>query len=157
MGRLLDAAAGLLGICFVTHYRGQAGLLLEGLAERQGEVAPLACGWAIDNGNLDLLPLFSALADETNASHGAALFHATLAAAFSDWVVSAAPADAAVVACGGCLQNQVLGRGLRSRLADAGFHLLEARRIPPNDGGIALGQAWIAQHYLRGIGADVSA
>ena len=157
MGRLLDAAAGLLGICFVTHYRGQAGLLLEGLAERQGEVAPLAGRWAIDNGNLDLLPLFSALADETNAPHGAALFHATLAAALSDWLVSTAPAEAAVVACGGCLQNQVLGRGLRSRLADAGFHLLEARRIPPNDGGIALGQAWIAQHYLRGIGADVSA
>jgi len=42
---------------------------------------------------------------------------------------------------------------LRSRLTDAGFHLIEARRIPPNDGGIALGQAWIAQHYLLGISA----
>lgn len=153
MGRLLDAAAGLLGICFVTHYRGQAGLLLEGLAERQGEVAPLTGGWVIDNGNLDLLPLFSALADEQNAQHGAALFHATLAAALSDWLASAAPAQATVIACGGCLQNQVLGRGLRNRLADAGFHLLEARRIPPNDGGISLGQAWIAQHHLLGVSA----
>jgi len=153
MGRLLDAAAGLLGICFVTRFRGQAGLLLEGLAEHHGEVAPLPAGWTIENGCLNLLPMFSALADEKNAQYGAALFHATLAAALSDWLVSAAPAEAAVVAGGGCLQNQVLGRGLRSRLTDAGFHLIEARRIPPNDGGIALGQAWIAQHYLLGISA----
>ena len=89
-----------------------------------------------------------------NAQHGAALFHATLAAALSDWLVSVAPEEAAVVAGGGCLQNQVLGRGLRSRLADAGFHLVEARRIPPNDGGIALGQAWIAQHHLLGAGRN---
>lgn len=153
MGRLLDAAAGLLGICFVTRFRGQAGLLLEGLAERQGDVAPLPGGWTIEDGCLDLLPLFAALADERNVQHGAALFHSTLAAALSDWLISAAPAEATLVAGGGCLQNQVLARGLRSRLADAGFHLVEARRIPPNDAGIALGQAWIAQHYQLGISA----
>ena len=149
MGRLLDAAAGLLGICAITRFRGQAGLLLEGLAECQGEVNPLSGGWTIEDGCLNLLPLFAALADEKTAQHGAALFHATLAAALADWLLAVAPADATLVASGGCLQNQVLGRALRSRLADAGFHLVEARRIPPNDGGIALGQAWIAQHYLQ--------
>lgn len=150
MGRLLDAAAGLLGICAVTRFRGQAGLLLEGLAERHGEVRPLSGGWAIEAGCLDLRPLFAALADEKNPKVGAALFHATLAAALTDWLVAAAPPDAIVAAGGGCLQNQVLGRGLRTGLADAGLRLLEARRIPPNDGGIALGQAWVAQHHLQG-------
>jgi hydrogenase maturation protein HypF len=48
------------------------------------------------------------------------------------------------------LQNQVLGRALRSGLASAGLRLLEARRIPPNNEGIALGQVWIAQHHLQG-------
>ena len=153
MGRLLDAAAGLLGICAVTRFNGQAGLLLEGLAERQGEVEPLADGWTIENGCLNLWPLFSALAEEKHAQHGAALFHATLAAALADWLLAVAPPGATVAASGGCLQNQVLGRALRSRLAQAGYHLVEARRIPPNDGGIALGQAWIAQYYLRGTGA----
>ena len=150
MGRLLDAAAGLLGICSVTRFRGQAGLLLEGLAERQGEVRPLSGGWSIEHGCLDLRPLFAALADEKNPRLGAALFHATLAAALTDWLASIAPPDATVAAGGGCLQNQVLGRGLRTGLAEAGLRLLEARRIPPNDGGIALGQAWIAQHHLQG-------
>lgn len=150
MGRLLDAAAGLLGVSTSTRFRGQAGLLLEGLAERQGDVFPLAGGWSIEDGNLNLLPLFAALAEEKNPQHGAALFHATLAAALADWLVASAPQGGPVVASGGCLQNQVLGRGLRGRLADAGVHLIEARRIPPNDGGIALGQAWIAQYQLRG-------
>ncbi len=153
MGRLFDAAAGLLGISATTRFRGQAGLLLEGLAERAGDVPPLPGGWEITAGCLDLLPLFSALAEEKDARHGAALFHATLAAALTDWLTRVAPAGSTVAAGGGCLQNQVFGRALRQRLGEAGLHLLEARRIPPNDGGIALGQAWIAQHYLQGSGA----
>jgi hydrogenase maturation protein HypF len=149
MGRLLDAAAGLLGICSVRRFRGQAGLLLEGMAERHGEVPPLAGGWSIENACLDLRPLFAVLADEKNPHLGAALFHATLAAALTGWLESVAPADATVVVNGGCLQNQMLGRALRAGLTAAGLRLLEARRIPPNDGGIALGQAWIAQHHLH--------
>ena len=149
MGRLLDAAAGLLGINLVAEFRGQAGLLLEGLAERHGNTAPLEAGWKIVDGNLDLLPLLAALADEKDAQYGAALFHATLAAALADWLVRVAPPGSVVAASGGCLQNQVLGSGLRTRLTNAGLRLIEARRIPPNDGGIALGQAWIAQHHLQ--------
>ena len=153
LGRLLDAAAGLLDICPVARFGGQGGLLLEGLAERQGEVAPFSGGWRIEEGCLDLQPLFAALADEKNAQHGAALFHATLAAALADWLLAVAPVGTTVAAGGGCMQNQVLSRGLRDRLGSAGFHLIEARRIPPNDGGIALGQAWIAQHTLQGPAA----
>ena len=148
MGRLFDAVAGLLGITRETAFRGQAGLLLEGLAERHGELPPLRDGWVIDRGLLDLRPLFSALADEKDAARGAALFHSTLVEALTDWLRTVAGEGGKVVAGGGCLQNQVLGRGLRSRLSDCGMHLLEARRMPPNDGGLALGQAWVAQQYL---------
>jgi hydrogenase maturation protein HypF len=150
MGRLLDAAAGLLGICSVMRFRSQAGLLLEGLAMRQGEVKPLSDGWSIDHGCLDLRPLFAVLADEKNPRLGAALFHATLGAALTDWLSSVAKAKSTVAASGGCLQNQVLGRALRSGLTEAGLRLLEARRIPPNNEGISLGQVWVAQHYLQG-------
>jgi hydrogenase maturation protein HypF len=153
MGRLLDAAAGLLGINLESAFRGQAGLLLEGMAECHGEAAPLQNGWKIDAGCLDLMPLFSALADEKNAGRGAAVFHATLVEALVDWLLSVAPAKSMVAASGGCLQNQVLGRGLRSRLGEHGLQLIEARLVPPNDGGLALGQAWVAHQYLLGWGA----
>ena len=147
-GRLFDATAGLLGLTRDAAFRGQGGLLLEGVAERHGPVAPLADGWACVDGNLDLRPLFAALADETDAPRGASLFHATLAAALADWLQQSAPAGSTVVAGGGCLQNQVLGRLLRNAVSDSGLRLIEARRMPPNDGGLALGQAWIALQYL---------
>ena len=150
LGRLFDAVASLLGIRHVSAFNGQATLMLEGMAERFGEIAPLPQGWTIKDGRLDLMPLFSVLADEKNAERGSALFHATLAEALTDWLCSAAPEGGTVAAGGSCMQNQVLARGLRARTGDAGLHLIEARRIPPNDGGLSLGQAWVAQQYLQG-------
>jgi hydrogenase maturation protein HypF len=41
--------------------------------------------------------------------------------------------------------NAVLSQRLRVRLADLGIELLEARAVPPNDAGVSLGQAWVAQ------------
>lgn len=150
MGLLFYAAAAILGVSSVSEFSGQAGLLLEGMAERFGEVAPLRDAWRIESGQLDLLPLFALLADEKNAERGAAAFYATVAEALAEWLVSAAPEGRSVAAGGGSLQNQVLGRCLRSRLGEQGLHLIEARRMPPNDGGLALGQAWVAQQYLLG-------
>ncbi|MFZ2852956.1 MAG: carbamoyltransferase HypF [Rhodocyclaceae bacterium] len=148
LGRVFDAAAGLLGIKPVMAFEGQAAMLLEGLADRYGDILPFDHGWRIENGQLDLLPLFAVLADEKNAERGAAIFHATLVAALADWVHAVAPADGTVVGSGGCFLNQILARGLRSRVGAHGRHLLEARRLPPNDGGLSLGQAWIALQHL---------
>jgi hydrogenase maturation protein HypF len=148
LGRLFDAAAGLLGVKPVMAFEGQAAMLLEGLAEHYGDILPFDHGWRIENGRLDLLPLFSVLADEKNAERGAAIFHATLIAALTDWAHAVAPADSAIVGSGGCFLNQILARGMRSRLGAYGLHLIEARRLPPNDGGLALGQAWVALQHL---------
>jgi len=148
LGRLFDAAAGLLGVKPVMAFEGQSAMLLEGLAERYGDVLPIEHGWKIDKGCLDLLPLLAALADEKDAGRGAAIFHATLIAALADWVHAAAPADSTVAGSGGCFLNQIVARGLRSRFGACGLHLLEARRLPPNDGGLSLGQAWVAWQHL---------
>lgn len=145
-GRWFDAAAGLLGVRQVSAFEGQAAMHLEGLAERHGRVAPLDAGWRIDGGVLDLLPLAARLADLGDAAYGAALFHATLVAALADWAVRAArEAGLATVALGGgCFVNHVLSTGLRERLERQGLRVLEARQAPPNDGGLALGQAAVA-------------
>lgn len=148
LGRIFDAAAGLLGVKPVMAFEGQAAMLLEGMAEHYGDILPFDHSWRIENGRLDLLPLFAVLADEKNAERGAAIFHATLVAALADWVHAVAPVDSTVVGSGGCFLNQILARGMRSRLGAHGLHLLEARRLPPNDGGLALGQAWIALQHL---------
>ncbi|MFA7290839.1 MAG: carbamoyltransferase HypF [Rhodocyclaceae bacterium] len=146
LGRWFDAAAGLLGVRQTMAFEGQAAMLLEGLAERYGEMLPLDQGWSIKGGELDLLPLLAVLADEPNAARGAAIFHATLAAALAEWVRGFAEDNAAIVGAGGCFLNQVLVRGLRSRLATHNHPLLEAQRLPPNDGGLSLGQAWVAMN-----------
>ena len=146
-GRWFDAAAGLLGVRAVSAYEGQAPMLLEGLADRHGPTAPLAAGWTMsDRGILDLLPVLGALVDIDDAAYGAALFHATLVAALTEWVrVAARRTGVDTVALGGgCFMNRILATRLRAGLERLGLTVLEARQAPPNDGGLALGQAAVA-------------
>jgi hydrogenase maturation protein HypF len=151
MGRWFDAAAGLLGVRDVQTFEGQAPMLLEGLAAAHGAVQALRDGWRITDGRvLDLLPVAAALADERDAAYGAALFHATLIAALAEWSLAAAAAHGVTTIAfgGGCFLNELLARRLRERLVAAGLDVLEAAQAPANDGGLALGQAWVAHHAL---------
>ena len=152
LGRYFDAAAGLLGIRDVMAYEGQAAMLLEGLAEGAGDVEALSGGYVLhDDGRLDLLPLLARLADIGDPVAGAGLFHATLAQALADWVERAARQQGLnrVALGGGCFLNHILSLGLTRRLAARGLTLLHARQAPPNDGGLSLGQAWVAMLRSR--------
>ncbi|TFH86639.1 carbamoyltransferase HypF [Billgrantia azerbaijanica] len=151
LGRLFDAAVGLLRIKPVARYEGQAAMLLEGLAEAHGETAALADGWTLHDGVLDFRPLLETLVDEPSAPRGAARFHATLAAGLAEWVLWQARRDGRedVLLGGGCCVNQVLTAALGRRLRDAGLRVWQARQVPPNDGGLSLGQAWVALQALR--------
>ena len=146
-GRLFDAAAGLLGVKDTASFEGQAAMLLEGLAEAHGPAAPLAPGYLLDAaGGLDFRPLLARIADTADAAFGAALFHATVADGLAQWAARAARRSgiATVVLGGGCFLNAILSRSLRAALEQAGFTVLEACQVPPNDGGLSLGQAWVA-------------
>ncbi len=147
-GRVFDAAAALLNVCRYNRYEGEAALWLESLAQRHGDVASMAQGWRIDDHNrLDLRPLYGMLADCREPAFGAAVFHATLAAGLADWAGRAARRSGiTTVACGGgCFLNGVLVRQLAELLARQGLRVLLARQMPPNDGGLSLGQAWVAR------------
>jgi hydrogenase maturation protein HypF len=154
LGRQFDAAAGLLGVCLKMSHDAEAAMRMETLAHRIPPPPPLDAGWIVsDDGVLDLLPLFAHLADEKDAVYGAALFHSTLAAALAEWVqiLAAEHGDLrTVVLGGGCCLNRLLTDALRQRLVMDGFTVLEACAAPPNDGGLALGQAHVARLLLTG-------
>ncbi|GAO35012.1 carbamoyltransferase [Sulfuricella sp. T08] len=145
-GRLFDAAAGLLGIRQVAAFEGQAAMLLEGVAERHGPVAPMEQGYTVQDGELNLFPLLAALAEIDDAGYGAALFHATLADALATWVVDGIERTGLerVVFGGGCFLNRLVSAALAAHLGQAGAKVCRACQAPTNDGGLALGQAYIA-------------
>ena len=146
-GRWFDAAAGLLGVKECMRFEGQAAMLLEGLAERRGPVTPAENGYALGaDGTLDLLPTLERLADLDDPGYGAALFHATFAQALTEWIGRAAEQQGIdrVVLGGGCFLNHILSTAVRAGLAARGLRVHAACRLPPNDGGLSLGQAWVA-------------
>ncbi len=146
-GRWFDAAAALLGVREASDFEGQAAMQLEALAAAHGPVAPDAGLWGLaPGGTLELLALADRLADTRDPGFGAALFHATLVQALAAWAGEAARREglATVALGGGCFVNAILSTGLAGELRRAGLTVLEARAAPANDGGIALGQAWVA-------------
>jgi hydrogenase maturation protein HypF len=146
-GRWFDAAAGLAGVREVAAFEGQAAMLYESQSAQYGEVDAMDGGFVLgEDGTLDLLPLLSRLTDVRDAGFAAALFHATLAEALAVWVQRAAQESGLrrVALGGGCFLNRILSEGVRRRLEAKGFEVLDARQAPPNDGGLSLGQAWVA-------------
>lgn len=157
MGRLFDAASGLLGINVIQSHEAQAAIQLQKFAEQRGEVAALADGFRItENNDLDFSPLLSAMIDyhdtKRDIPYAAALFHATLIVGLVAWVKKAAcQHDIPQLALGGgCFHNAVLRHGLINRLATPSFHLFSAQKVQPDDSAIALGQAWVALRYNTG-------
>ncbi|MCB1310795.1 MAG: carbamoyltransferase HypF [Sedimentitalea sp.] len=148
-GRLFDAVAGALGICFdeIT-FEGQAAMELQVLAEEHpGDARPYPCdvgpviGWgALWRG------ILGDLQSGRTAPEIAARFHATLAACVSQNAVALAKTRAidTVVLSGGVFQNGLLQSRVLEALAAANLKALSPRQFPSNDGGISLGQATIA-------------
>ena len=151
-GRLFDAAAGLLGVSAVQGFEGQAAMLLEGLAHAHGPAKPWAEGYTLAENTLDFLPLLGRVAEESDRGYAAALFHATLAAGFAEWTIRWAGREgiSKVALGGGCFLNGLLSEALAGHLRKAGLIVYEARQAPPNDGGLALGQAWAAMNSMKG-------
>jgi hydrogenase maturation protein HypF len=148
LGRLFDAAAALLGVRLEQAYEGQAAMELEAFCR-----APRALprGFALQEGVLDLSPLFRYLVEERpSAVEGAELFHGTLIEALAAWIADAARRfeRKRVALGGGCLMNEALAQGVALQLQKAGVEPLFARRVPSNDGGLSLGQAYLARRAM---------
>ncbi len=148
LGRVFDAAAGLLGVAGLNAYEGEAAMRLEALVRRPVDVGAYT---VTARGDLDLRPLLAWLAEPRDPVHGAEVVHGTLAAALAAWLGERAEAlgRRTVGLGGGCLSNRVLRDALIDALEARGLAVLTPRAVPPGDGGLSLGQAWVAAHALE--------
>jgi hydrogenase maturation protein HypF len=158
MGRLFDAVASLVGIRDRVSFEGQAAIELEWLAtetppdypypvefidptERGASEAPLV---------IDTRPLIRGVARDVgegvSPARIARRFHSTLVELIAAACVRlrAATRIEAVVLSGGVFLNVLLTREVTRRLATDGFRVSRHRLVPPNDGGLSLGQLAIA-------------
>lgn len=156
MGRLFDAVACLCGLGDKISFEGQAAMALEFAADTSCE-EPYPLDVGDDPLVADWQPMVEAILADLQAGASvasiSARFHNTLAQLAVEWCKGAgqrAPSKALdVMLCGGCFQNAVLAQRVFEQLDRAGFRVHLPREVPPGDGGIALGQAWVARWRLQ--------
>ena len=154
MGRLFDAVSALLGVRQRIAYEAQAAIELEHLAAASTAATPCSVQrlrFEVDaDGVIDHRPvirdLVKALRAGVRVDVLAREFHQAVAAAVGEAVerIARATGIATVGLTGGVFQNVLLARACRAALESAGLTVLVHRLVPPNDGGLALGQAVVA-------------
>jgi len=155
MGRLFDAVASLAGVRHRARFEAQAAMELEALAEGlagapyQVEIAGGA-PFVLEPGPM-IRGVVDDLAEGAPPTRIAARFHATVAEAVvrvSERVRASRGLDR-VVLTGGVFQNAILLGATRQGLEACAFEVFSHHLVPPNDGGIALGQAAVAHARLQ--------
>jgi hydrogenase maturation protein HypF len=151
-GRLFDAVAALLGGRQRVTYEAQAAIELEALArtvERMDAPRYEGC-LRTDTRVLDPTPLVAAMLADLDSGVDTAMiaagFHESFGRATADLAADVAEEQGldAIVLTGGVFQNSRFSDVVESELRDHGFRVLVHSAIPPNDGGISVGQAAIA-------------
>jgi hydrogenase maturation protein HypF len=155
LGRFFDGIAALMGIRSHVAFEGQAAMELEMAAALPGG-DPYEYAWSSDDTvRIDPCPIITGVVMDIEKGVAPSVvsgkFHATLLAMFTELclVIKKKTGISSVALSGGCFQNAILLSGLTSNLRDRGFHVLTHERVPTNDGGIALGQAVIADAIAR--------
>ena len=156
MGRYFDAVASILGVRQSVEYEGQAAIELEALAAAVDESAADTSAWDLETrdepGGLVLDPAAAILAAVASVREGADPRQAAFA--FHRGVAEGVARAAAIARArhgvttvgltGGVFANAVLTDLCHGRLREAGFTVLLHGQVPPNDGGLALGQVAVA-------------
>lgn len=144
-GRLFDAVAALLGLRLYAHFEGQAAMELEWAAAGWEGAGTYPCALREEGEAVvvDWAPLVEALLRDARRGLPTAQIAGTFHRALVEVMVAMAQRAGLehVALTGGCFQNQRLTEGAVAALRAAGFRPLWHQRVPPNDGGIALGQA----------------
>jgi hydrogenase maturation protein HypF len=158
LGRLFDAVAALLGLHSTeVVYEGQAAIALEMLAATCTDPVTSypVCWQPGDPAQLDVAPLIQSLTEDILRGEPAARiarrFHLSIATMLADACVEARKQTglSRVALSGGVFQNRLLLADVIMLLEKNAFHVFLNRRVPPNDGGISLGQLAVAAARLR--------
>jgi hydrogenase maturation protein HypF len=152
IGRLFDAVAGLLGLGLTVSYEAQAAIALESLASEAGEGEKrYSFGYGENHPmEIDAAPVVAGILEDIGAGLDPALiaaaFHESVAAMTVDTAVMLAGLNgcSTAVMSGGVFQNRLLCERVIDLSAGTGISFLMHRTVPPNDGGVSLGQAQIA-------------
>ncbi len=152
MGRLFDAAAALAGVRQQISYEAQAAMELEACSLPPEQMPPYRFVLLTESEpwQVDPRPMWHQLAAEVLAGVGverlAARIHRTVAEMILRVCQELRTRERleTVALSGGVFQNVVLLRYVLARLQEAGWNVLLPRQVPPNDGGLALGQAAVA-------------
>jgi hydrogenase maturation protein HypF len=154
-GRLFDAVASVLGLRHEANYEGQAAIELEMAAlEGISESYPFEIG-ADSPWEIDMRPAIEHLVREVKMGSPigsmAAKFHNTLVAAIVEICRRLRDTDGLNLVCftGGTFQNAYLLERVIPALRNSGFEVYLNRKVPTNDGGIAFGQAAVANAILQ--------
>lgn len=163
-GRLFDAASAICGICRKSTFEGEASMALEFAAERFDQTKEARVWsemeddrpergetrWILPTEKIIRAITYKRLAGE-DADHLAWLFHRRLADQIIQAVLAIRSENGIETAAlsGGCFQNRLLLSFVEKGLTDAGMTVLIHHLVPPNDGGIALGQAVYARQALQ--------
>jgi len=151
MGRLFDAAAALSGVRQTASYEAQAAIEFEALVDRsEGCSYDFAITDAGDRIVLEPGPVLRAIVDDLRDGISTGVIAARFHTAVTTMIVAVAErirsrtGIATVGLSGGVFQNVTVTHAAAIALSEKGFSVLAHRLVPPNDGGLALGQAVIA-------------
>ncbi|MFF4658765.1 carbamoyltransferase HypF [Streptomyces sp. NPDC001381] len=158
MGRLFDAVSSLAGVCHRAGYEAQAAVELEGAALRAPAGDTAAYAFALhapkerDGGAVraDPAPVLAAVVRDLRAGHAPALvaarFHRGVTGLVHRMCAAARERHGldTVALTGGVFANTLLSSACATALREDGFTVLRHRLVPPNDGGLALGQLIVA-------------
>jgi hydrogenase maturation protein HypF len=154
-GRLFDAVAALAGVRQRVTYEAQAAMEFEALAD-QNETGSYAFALSSDEPvQIDAAPVIRAVAADVLAGVAAPVISARFHNAVAGMILQLAAALREkeklnqVALSGGVFQNVTLLARAVGELRRAGFAVLTHRLVPPNDGGLALGQAVVANFMER--------
>jgi len=148
-GRLFDAVASIIGLRQEITFEAQAAIDLELSAD---PAVTERYPFEIAGEEIDLRPAIRGIVRDRGTVAVAAIaakFHNTLAAAIAETCAGIAGGLRRVCLSGGVFQNVLLVERAAAQLRARGFEVLLHSRVPPNDGGIALGQAVIAAERIR--------